>query len=90
MTILSSGRPSALASHGSTSDCHWLPVWISNIPSFSKARAFTGSIWKCSAVDVVYVRWSVVLAPAKAASTPLSSTTSEPVLGSAISALARP
>ncbi len=51
--MLSSLRPSALASHGRTSDCHWLPVWISNTPSFSKARALTGSIWKWSAVAVV-------------------------------------
>ncbi len=44
---------SALASTGRTSDCHWLPVWISNTPSFSKASALTGSSWKCSTPAVV-------------------------------------
>ncbi len=53
MTIFVSGRPSALARVGRIRLCHWLPVWISNTPSFSKARAFTGSSWKCRTVEVV-------------------------------------
>ena len=43
MTTLSCGTPSALAIVGRINDCHWLPVWISQVPSFSRASVLTGS-----------------------------------------------
>src|SRR5471032_619652 len=78
MTTCFSSTPSAFASTGSASDCHWLPVWICQTPSLRKASAFSGSSWKCSTLAVLYVASSVWAAPLNAASTPSSLTTSAP------------
>ncbi len=53
MTIFFSSTPSALASTGSASDCHWLPVWICQTPSWMNASALSGSSWKCSTLAVL-------------------------------------
>ncbi len=67
-----------MASVGKISDCHWLPVWIHHLPSFSNTSAFTGSSWKCSTLAVLYVASRLWAAALKASSTPSSATTSAP------------